>query len=96
MDSKTARRNFYHTKIYLSDKYDEEYRTERFTDDIQYMLDEFIPNASVKQLTKFMEKKYNRILKKFPQVEKALKRVLSDRLNNFPSEIKKAQIQKVL
>ena len=85
MDIKTARRNFYHTKNYLSDKYDERYTTERFDEDLQCMLDEFIPKATVRQLSKFMEKKYNRILKKYPEVQKPLKQILKKRLNTIPT-----------
>ncbi len=92
MDTKTARRNFYQTKTYLNTKYHEEYTTERFSADLQYLLDEFIPNSTLKQLTKFMEKKYARIVKVFPEVEKALKKVLKEKLNKMIGEIKKQQI----
>lgn len=76
MDIKTERRNFYQTKTFLNNKYYEEYTAQRFSDDLQYLLDEFIPNATLKQITKFMEKKYNRIVKTFPEVENCLKKVL--------------------
>lgn len=92
MDTKTARRNFYQTKTYLNTKYYEEYTTERFSADLQYLLDEFIPKATLKQLTKFMEKKYARIVKVFPEVEKALKKVLKEKLSKMVEEIRKQQI----
>ena len=92
MDTKSARRNFYKNKVYLSDKLDQKYTTERFPEDIQILLDEYIPNATIKQLTKFMEKKYHRIIKTFPEVEKALKKVLREKLDKIPQEMRKTQI----
>lgn len=92
MDAKTARRSFYKNKVYLSEKYDEEYTAQKFQDDLTYMLNEFIPKANLKQLTKFMEKKYDRIIKTFPEVEKALKKVIKEKLNGLPAELRKAQI----
>lgn len=88
MDTKTIRRNFYQQKSYLSHKYDEVYNPEKFSEDLQYLLDDFIPNATLKQLTKFMEKKYDRILKSYPTIEKALKKVIKDKINKIPSELK--------
>ena len=83
MDTKTDRRNFYQIKSYLNSKYHQEYIPERFSHDLQYLLDEFIPNATLKQLTKFMEKKFSRILKIYPEIEKPLKKVLKEKLNKM-------------
>jgi hypothetical protein len=66
MDTKTARRNLYRNKHFLSEKYDEKYTTERFPEDLQCLLNEYIPKATLRQLKKFMEKKYHRIVKTFP------------------------------
>jgi hypothetical protein len=55
-------------------------------------LDQYIPNATFKQLSKFMVKKYHGIIKTFPEVEKALKKVLRDKLAKIPEELRKAQI----
>lgn len=92
MDTKTARRSFYQTKSFLNNKYHEEYTSERFSEDLQYLLDEFIPKATLKQLVKFMEKKYNRILKLYPEIEKSLKKVLKEKLSKMVDTIKKRQI----
>jgi hypothetical protein len=92
MDTKSVRRNFYKNKLYLSDKLDQKYTTERFPEDIRFLLDHFIPNATLKQVTKFMEKKYHRIIKALPEVEKALKKVLRDKLGKIPEEFRKNQI----
>ena len=58
MDIKAARRDFYTQKVYLSKKNDKQYTQQKFPEDITYMLDEFIPKATLKQLNKFMDKKF--------------------------------------
>lgn len=96
MDTKSARKNFYKNKVYLSEKYDAKYSTERFQQDLQWLLDEYIPKATLKQMTKFMDKKYLKIVKNFPEVQKALKKVIRDKLDKIPQELRESQIKKLL